>query len=384
MAGLLDLPVELLLRIVTLLGHDLKLYTDKERQSDLARLATTSSALCLVARTLLYGDVVNVRSAGRTFLLNRTLAENAELSALVRHLVAKSEIDFGHPSIVDLIRNSPNLASLALSSIYFTKQLSSAALYSALQAHTQLASFAYGYRGIDNDLSPIAPLLQSWPSLQHLVLDRVEAIPRGEDRSAVHRELRSWGQSPPYRLSSLSIANVRIPDTFGWPLPAFQWLFGATTTLTSLSLVTFDALFDLDQLFSLLSSRGGAKHLEQLLIRDFRDARDPDSSDRAPFDPNTLSAYFHSLTHLTLAENDEESTFVRPAPHFVLPPNLRLLVLYEELFLDWKLAHTVAAAPPPSFRKLKVVGPFPTDPDVKLLKHECEAHGILFEVQRMF
>ncbi|GAA5904060.1 hypothetical protein JCM6882_003814 [Rhodosporidiobolus microsporus] len=389
MVGILGLPDELLLRIVGLLGADLKVYSDRERQTDLARVATINSRFCLVAHTLLYGGAVNVRSAGRTFLLSRTLSSNDSLAALVRFFTAKSEIDFGHPVSLVKIIGATRLEAVTLSSIFFTKH-PTADLYTALQTHTQLSSFSYGFRGVDNPLSPIAPLLQSWPNLQHLDLDRVAALDRNAstDPLSKSRELRTWGPPPSYRLSSLAFSNCRTIDTVGWPLIAFKWLLGGTNALTSLSLVGFDGVFDLAQLFSLLSARGCDTSLERLTVRNFRDASHhshlPDFTLSSAFDPNALSTYFPALSYLSLANNDGETCFAVPKPCLRLPPSLRLLELHEDLFLEWKLARTVSEEIPTTFKKIKLVGPFPTDPDVKLLKEAAEDRGLLFEVERAF
>ncbi|GAA5820507.1 hypothetical protein JCM11251_003022 [Rhodosporidiobolus azoricus] len=385
MVGVLDLPDELLLRIVGLLGADLKTYSDRERQTDLARIAPVSTRFCLIAHTLLYGGQVNVRSAGRTFLLSRTLAEDDSLAALVRFFIAKSEIDFGHPvSLVKIIR-ATKLEALTLSSIFFTRH-PTADLYTSLQAHPQLSSFSYGYRGVDNPLSQITPLLQAWPNLRNLHLDRIAAFERG---SSPLKALTEWGPPPTYRLSSLSFNNCRTIDTVGWPLTAFKWLLGLTDSLSSLSLIGFDGDFDLVQLFSLLSSRSCDSTLTRLTIRNFGDSSDyshlPDHSWPSPLDPNIFATYFPSLSFLSLANNDGETCFATPTPSLRLPPSLRVLELHEDLFLDWKLLRTISDGDvPATFKKIKLLGPFPTDPDVKLLKEASEERGLLFEVERAF
>ncbi|GAA5975709.1 hypothetical protein JCM11641_005844 [Rhodosporidiobolus odoratus] len=360
--SLLDLPVELLLRIASLLGADLKVYTDKERQADLARIAPVNSTFCHVARTLLYGGVVNVRSAGRTFLLHQTLHSAPSLASLVRTLVAKSESDNGHLASLISILSLTRLTSATLSAVFFTSN-PPFELYTALQSHTQLRAFSYGYRGIDTPLAPIAPLLQLAPPYP-----------------SHPRPCRPMGAE------SLVISNCRIIDTPGWPLLAIKWLLGSTNCLASLTLVGFDGLFDLPQLFTLLTARHCAYTLEHLVIRNFRNAIefDPDFPP-PPFDPKTFPTFFPSLSSMSLGNNDDETCFASPTPSLVLPPSLRTLELYEDLFLDWRLLATIEEGRSPlALRNVKLVGPFPTDPDVKALKQACEERGMLFEVERTF
>ncbi|GAA5872847.1 hypothetical protein JCM8547_005718 [Rhodosporidiobolus lusitaniae] len=392
-----ELPNELLLKIFDDYQDDFR--SDRTRQSNLARLALVNSTFSSVAHTLLYGSrAVTVRSAGRTFLLARTLSSNPDLASVVKHFVARSEMDNGHlPSLVQIL-STAKLTSVTLSSVFFAKD-PPVELYSALQAQNELLSFSYGYHGLDSPLGPIAPLLQSWPALKNLTLAEIAAVRRDQSSFPFtpSRELRSWGPPPPYRLSSLSISNVRIINLVGWSLPAFEWLLGSMnspSSLTSLTLVEFDGLFDLAQLFSLLSSRGCSNALERLTIRNFRDATtqssfpieegQEDVEYAGAFDPNNLSAYFPSLRHLSLDNNDDETCFSTPHPHLLLPPSLRTIELYEDLFLTWNLLQTVEDGAPPSLGAARLVGPFASDPDVKQLKAACEKRGIAFRVERSF
>ncbi|BGP16565.1 hypothetical protein JCM10213_000523 [Rhodosporidiobolus nylandii] len=383
MIGVLDLPVELLIRIVQLLGWELKVYSDKERQTDLTRLAHVNRAFKLIADTLLYGGTVNVSSAGRTFLLACTLKTNETLAALVHTLVAKSVIDNGHPASLLQILQLTHLTSATLASVFFTKNQASFEMYSALQAQRRLESFAYGFHGVDTPLAPITPLLQSWPGLTSLTLDRVAPFDRGLDSLKRHAEVRGWGSPPSYKLKSLEISNCRSIDTVGWPLKAFKWLLGATDGLTSLTLVGFDAAFDLRELFALLAEQGCTSSLERLNIRNFSGDADLDL-DEPRFDPSSLSTLFPSLSFISLANDDGETCFLPPKPFLHLPPSVRILELHEDLFLDWHVLRTVEEGPPASFRKIKLVGPFPTDPDVRALRTACEERGLLLEVERTF
>lgn len=363
-----------------------------------AHLSTlqVNSTFSLVAHSLLYGSPsVSVRSGGRTFLLARTLSSNPSLASLVRTLVAKSENDQGHPESLVAILRSTTLASVTLSAVFFREVNSE--LYSALQAQQQLARFSYGFHGVSSPLADVAPLLQSWPNLTRLTLKHVGASSRDEQVGSLAsqaRTLRRWGPPPSYRLNSVEVHNCRIFELAGWPLATFDWLLGSSRhSLTSLTLIEFDALFSLDELFTLLTTSHSTSHtLQRLTIRNFRNSsstrisfHDDFSPDLPPpFDPNSLSIYFPSLTYLSLAQNDDETCFSTPRPSFLPPPQLVQLELYEDLFLLWGILRTVETGTGEALRRLRTVGPFASDPDVQELKRACGRRGIECEVKRSF
>ncbi|GAA5950729.1 hypothetical protein JCM21900_000495 [Sporobolomyces salmonicolor] len=383
MAGLLDLPPELLIGIFEELGSGLKVYTDKERQHDLTRVSSVHSVLCQAARSLLYGGSVNIRSAGRTFLLSQTLSINNDLTALVQTLVAKSENDAGHTlSLISILNHTPNLSALTLSAVFFKDPPTD--LYTALQAHTGLRTFSYGYRGFETPFENIVPLLPSFKHLKHLALDRICAIPPGRHPNSLltRRDIRKWGPPPSYRLESFRMQNCRSIDTPGWPLNALRWALGATDALRSLALVSFDGAASLQDFFALLAERGCTSSLEHLTISVYRDSLSPDPT---PFDPNSFAALFPALTHLSLMTNDDESSFSTPSPYLLLPSKLRILEMHDDLFHTWRLLEAIeTGGVPPSLRKIKLKGPFPTDPDVRALKWACQDRGVAFEVERAF
>jgi hypothetical protein len=184
-------------------------------------------------------------------------------------------------------------------------------------------------------------------------------------------------------------------DVVGWPLSAFDWLLATSqNSLTSLTLIDFDALFSLDELFTFLTSpsHGASDSLRRLTVRNYLDtspSTSPSFDDFSPlspraFDPNTLSTYFPSLTHLILAQNDNENCFSTPRPFLRLPPRLVELELYEDLFLEWRLLAAVEEGEGPALRRVRTVGPFASDPDVRELGRACERRGIECEVERSF
>jgi len=323
---------------------------------------------------------VTARSAGRTHLLAQSLLENPALAPFVRTLVL---MDTGHvASLITILECCHYLEDLTLSAVYFAKD-PPAILYIALQTHSQLRSFSYGYHGVETPFDSIFPLLSSFHHLKILRLDRVHAVaPDNTVSSFLRRDLPLWGAPPSYNLESLSITTWGSVDTVGWPLQALDWLLGKTTRLHSFEVVDFVSAGPLQGVFDLLASRGYTRSLEHLVIRDFQDST---SSEPDPVDPNTLPSLFPNLTHLSLMTNSDESSFRIPTPHLRLPPRLRHLSLDEDLFLLWRLLDTIQDdSLPTSFRYLRLRGPFPSDPDVRLLRSACSEKGIECEVVRAF
>ncbi|GAA6060931.1 hypothetical protein JCM10212_003839 [Sporobolomyces blumeae] len=378
------------------MGSNLTVYTAKERQTDLARMARVHPAVTVVANSLLYNGDVTVRSAGRTFLLSRTVVANPSLAAQISTVVAKSENDAGHvQSLIAILRACTHLSSLTLSAVFFVR--GPADLYTALQLHHRLRSFSYGHHGVENALESIVPLLTSFPNLKHLVLDRVAAIPPGRRPASplVQRDLKRWGPPPSYRLDHLSITTWRSIDTSGWPVEYLEWLLGSSDSLRAFEAVGFVSARPLPDVFNVLVSRGLDTTLERLAIRDFCDASSAESAWSTTsevdvvvvaLDPNSLATTFPNLVSLSLMTNaDDESTFRRPTPHLVLPRRLRSLQLDDDLFLEWNLLRTVQDPQlPTTFRTLRLRGPFPSDPDVKTLRRACHDKGMTCEVIRAF
>ncbi|GAA5835929.1 hypothetical protein JCM5353_003091 [Sporobolomyces roseus] len=332
---------------------------------------------------MLYGDSVTVRSAGRTHLLAESLVANFNLADFVRTLCAKAEMDTGHvPSLITILERCHHLESLSLSAVYFAKD-PPAKLYTTLQTHSQLRSFSYGFHGVESPFESIVPLLSSFRHLKILRLDRVNAMaPDRSVSSFVKRDLPMWGPPPRYDLEELSITTWRSFDTLGWPLQGLDWLLGRTTKLKSFEAIDYVSTAPLQGVFDLLNSRGCAESLQQLVVRDFQDST---STEPDPVDPNTLSSTFPRLTHLSLMTNSDESSFRIPTPYLRLPPRLRYLSLDEDLFLLWRLIDTIHDETlPTSFRYLRLRGPFPSDPDVRLLRSACLEKGIECEVVRAF
>ncbi|GAA5948159.1 hypothetical protein JCM3765_007133 [Sporobolomyces pararoseus] len=382
MFRLIDLPPELLIKIIEELRTDL--YTAKERQTDLARVAQIHPLTNEIARSMLYGGEVTARSAGRTHLLARSLICNPRISEFIRTLSFKSEMDSGHvESLIKILQICSNLENLSLSAVYLKS--APCDLYTSLQSHSQLRSFSYGFYGVESPLETIVPLLNSFLNLKHLNLDRIAAIPPGRspNSSQVKRDLRRWGPPPTYSLESISITNWRSFDTAGWPLEIFDWLFGSTkSSLRSFQLVDFVGATPLQSVCDFLVDRMSNSFLERLTIRDYQDGL---SLEPEPLDPNSLVATFPNLTQLSLMTNADESSFTTPTPHLLLPPQLRFLQLDDDLFLTWRLLEMVQAeSVPTSLKRIRLRGPFPSDGDVKALKRACGAKGIECEVVRAF
>ncbi|GAA5893547.1 uncharacterized protein JCM6883_003554 [Sporobolomyces salmoneus] len=381
MTGLLDLPPELLIRIIEEM-RSYWMYTAKERQTDLARIAQVHPITHAVAHSMLYGGDVTARSAGRTHLLARTLLDNQLIPSLIRTLSFKSEMDSGHvESLITILRNVPHLESLTLGAVYFKDPPSD--LYTAIQTHTQLRSFSYGFYSAESPFEKIVPLLNSFPNLKHLALDRVAPLQfSGPLLPPSKRGMGWWGPPPTYSLESISISDWRMIGSSGWPLEVLSWLFGSTKSSLRSFQIDFLGLTSLESIFEFLVDRSCTLALERLTIRDFQDLS---TLEPIPLDPNSLASTFPNLTHLFLMTNADESSFLTPTPHLLIPPNLQTLQVDDDLFLTWRLLEAVQAdSVPTSFKRLRLRGPFPSDPDVKALKRVCEAKGIVCEALRPF
>ncbi|GAA6050352.1 hypothetical protein JCM3770_002977 [Rhodotorula araucariae] len=389
MSALLDLPPELVLRIFQQLGPGSN-YTDKERQTDLARLAPVCKAFHAATIPLLYSDTVNVRSAGRTFLLARTLAAQADLAPLVHTLVAQCAIDMGHsPSVLALLQHTPKLACLTLDGVYLTSH-GSPEMRAALAAK-RLNSLTYGsVAGSTGGLVCLAPFLQTFTALEHLALRDVPVeVPadRWTAPPGAPATFRACGPAPAYTLRSFEWHNERRGlETRPWSLCAVEWALGATIALTSLTLVDFPATFALGTLFDALAARGCGTALRRLTVRQFEHrALSPlEPVPRGDVDPNELEAWFPALTHLALEDTPDAPNFAPPADGvFHPPPELRVLELHGGLHRPFGLAHTLEGAKG-ALGKIRLVGPYPTDPDVKELRWMCQEAGVLLEAARSF
>ncbi|BGP40451.1 hypothetical protein JCM10450v2_004433 [Rhodotorula kratochvilovae] len=389
MATLLDLPPELLLRIFQQFGSGSN-YTDKERQTDLARIAPVCKAFHAATIPLLYSDTVNVRSAGRTFLLARTLAAQPALAPLVHTLVAQSIIDSGHaPSVLALLRGTPNLASLTLGGVFLT--LHGSPEMRAALASKRLTSLSYGFSaGSSGGLVCLAPFLQAFTALEHLALRNVPVEAPAERWTAppgAPATFRALGPPPMYELRSFEVHNERGPvGTQPWSLRAVEWALGASSALTSLSLSDFPASFSLTELFDALAARGCGRTLRRLTLRQFehRARTRLVFVPRGMLDPNALGAWFPSLSHLVLEETPGAENFALPAEGVFRPPGeLRVLELHGGLHRAFALSRMLEGGKG-ALGKIRLVGPYPTDPDVKELRLVCEEAGVILEAARSF
>ncbi|TNY24786.1 hypothetical protein DMC30DRAFT_413021 [Rhodotorula diobovata] len=390
MTSLLDLPPELLLRVFQQLGES---NSDKERQRDLQRLAPVCKAFHATAVPLLYGDTVNVRSAGRTFLLSRTLAARPDLAVLVHSLAAHSTFDQGHgPSTVAVLRDTPNLVSLELGEPLL-QRLGTPAARAALAAK-RLTRFSYGFGAGATSLTELAPFLQGWNSLERLELHNVLIVRDSLDRlrSELERTTPAPEDPPLHSAPTYALRGVAVhfetslqplPTPPVWSLAAFNWVLGSTNALSSLVLVHTTSGVGLPALFDALVERGCGPTLRRLTIRRFTHV-DVQKGLAPPHavDPSALVQWFPSLSHLALEETPSAPNVLHPTPAFVPPPELRVLELHgDELHRGFQLARTLEAGGG-ALGKIRLVGPSPTSAEIKLLRWACEEKGVLLEVAR--
>ncbi|GAA6001481.1 uncharacterized protein JCM10292_006274 [Rhodotorula paludigena] len=398
MAALNLLPPEIVTRICALLGDELKVWSDKERQTDLSRLAPTCKALYFATVPLLYGGTVSLRSAGRTFLLARTLAEHADLRCLVHDLDLTAANDNGHPpsviALLDLLHDT--LDTLVFRPIYLTAA-GTPMLRAALLSCTSLRSFTYTNEPFGTSaLVCLAPFLQHWPQLVELTLRCVSVeVESGlwHPPPGVPRIFAECGPPPRYRLERLTLQGSSDP----WTLDATKWVLGATDALQDLIVHDWAAQFPAVDLLTQLVARGGGPALEQLAVRDYH-CVDPARSDRPSretdrMQPEDLATWFPNLTHYTLQDDCSDDGRRRAfasaqPPHFVPGPKLRVLSLYWPWDDGWELekllqAREADASVAPALEVIRLVKARPSDPIVRLLGILGERAGVRILVEWM-
>ncbi|BGP24988.1 hypothetical protein Rt10032_c09g3932 [Rhodotorula toruloides] len=377
MAGMLDLPCELLIQIFRDLGADLKVYSAKERQTDLARLAMVCRAFYAATVSLLYGDAVTCRSAGRTYLLDRSLLSNPDLRPLVRSLVMKSELDNGHvSSLTSILRQTPSLESLALASCFFEGDSRLSPLLPTLLSATHVQHFAYGFGSRLDRLVAIQRILPRWSQLRSLRLHRVDVqgLSRVEPR-------------PSYRLEAFTIDNTGalVPHhDYSCDLLDLDWLLGEPGRLESFALVQLDVRSNASALLRLLVERGHATTTSRLTIRQILTTLP--EPERSLLDPNALASLFPRLAYLELDETEYtgNATFASPEPYFEFPPTLRTLILQPPLDATFRLLQSLQSKRPLKLRKIKIIGAYPTAIEMQRLRQKCTELGIAFTVERSF
>ncbi|BGP32430.1 hypothetical protein JCM10296v2_004211 [Rhodotorula toruloides] len=378
MAGILDLPCELLIQILRDLGADLKVYSAKERQTDLARLATVCRAFHAATVPLLYGDAVTCRSAGRTYLLDRSLLANPDLRPLVRTLVMKSELDNGHiSSLTSILRHTPSLGSLALASCFFEGDSGFSPLLPTLLSATHIQHFAYGFGSRLDRLVAAQRILPRWTQLRSLRLHRVDP----QDLALVH-------PAPTYRLEEFSIDNsgaLLSQNAHSCSLNDLLWLVGLPGALKSFSLVRLALHSDASKLVTRFVEHGHAATLSRLTLRGIQSTLP--RVKRTLLDPNDLASLFPRLAYLDLADHDHdlgEHILEHPEPHFKIPSTLRTLVLHVPLDQYFFLLRSLERQRPTSLRSIKVIGAYPTSTHSRRLQSLCHDLAIAFEVERNF
>ncbi|GAA5944156.1 hypothetical protein JCM3775_001083 [Rhodotorula graminis] len=383
-----DLPPELLLKVFSQLGSGSS-YSDRERQRDLAGVAKVCRRFSELSIPLLYGDTIQVRSAGRQHCLARTLEADPALAASVHDLVVVPTADQAHaPSALVLLRSTPNLASLTLGEALFN-QLEASHMRDALAAKA-LKRFSFGFSAGESEttsLVDLAPLLVGWTVLEHLELHGVppDHRVRGVATAAQGPPAALVAVGPLYRLAHLEVHGVEGWHSRSfWSTAALDWVLGRSHALTSLALVDMTCGFALPALFDELVSRGCGSTLSHLALRRIRVAAH--ISPRL-LDPNDLGTWFPSLTHLSFQDEPRTPICAAPSPAFRPSSSLRVLELHgrwpkHDLNLVRMLEGNVETSDggQAALGKLKVVGLSPTNADVKELSAACRRHAIVFEL----
>ncbi|GAA5893680.1 hypothetical protein JCM8208_000857 [Rhodotorula glutinis] len=387
-----DLPPELLLKVFSQLGNGSS-YSDRERQRDLAGVAKVCRRFyATVIPVLLYGDTIQVRSAGRSHCLARTLEADPALAASVRDLVAAPCADQAHaPSALVLLRTTPNLVALTLGEALFHR-LDEPHMRAALAAKA-LRRFSFGFGNGEparTSVVELAPFLAGWTALEHLELHGVPPDDQVGRVAGAARGLAASGIVPPtYHLAHLEVHGVEgWHSRSAWSLGALDWVLGRSHALTSLALVNVTCGFALPTLFDELVCRGCASTLLRLTLR-----RIPSARHLSPrlFDPNDLGTWFPSLTHLSLQDEPRSPICAAPSPAFRPSSSLRVLELHGRwpkhgFNLMRMLEDDVETSDggQASLAKIKVVGLSPTNADVKELSAACRRRGIVFELAWSF
>ena len=338
---------------------------------------------------LLYGDTVNVRSAGRLHCLARTLEADPALAALVLDVVLLSAADQAHaPSAFVLLRATPNLASLELGEPLFLRL--DAPMRAELAAKA-LRRFSFGFgsgKSNTTSLVEIAPLLAGWTRLEHLELHDVYVAPRAHGAAALDPPAPD-AAAPAYALVRLEVHGPEYaPERAIWSFVGLNWLLGRSCALTALSLVDVTRAFPLPTLFDELVRRGCGSTLLRLALRGIAP-----SARLSPslLDPNDLASWFPSLTHLCLQDDQHLPSFAAPRPAYRPPSSLRVLELHGPFpKLDLNLVGMLEGnietfdGGPASLGKIRLVGTLPTSVHLSDLRAACQAHGIVVELSWTF
>ncbi|GAA5856068.1 hypothetical protein JCM9279_006495 [Rhodotorula babjevae] len=387
-----DLPPELLLKVFSQLGSGSS-YSDRERQRDLAGVAKVCRRFYAVSIPLLYGDSINVRSAGRLHCLGRTLEADPALAASVHDLVLLPTADQAHaPSALILLRTTPNLASLSLGAALF-QGLNTPHMRGALVVKA-LRRFSVGFGGggsASTSLDELVLYLVGWTQLEVLELHDVRVAPPAYGAVTLDRRLALLDPPAPdaalpaYDLVRLEVHGPECsPERTVWSFVGLKWLLGRSCALTALSLVDVTRAFPLPALFDELVRRGCGSTLRRLSIR--RTLLAPHLSPDL-IDPNDLASWFPSLTHLCLQDYEHLPSFAAPRPAYRPPSSLRVLELHGPFpKLDLNLVGMLVGniqtfdGGQASLGKIRLVGTLPTSVHLSELRAACQPLGVVVEL----
>ncbi|KAI5477345.1 hypothetical protein MNV49_006487 [Pseudohyphozyma bogoriensis] len=220
--GILSLPPELVLHILSLVGWENRTYNDRERQADLTQFALVHRWFVWPAQSLLFKSP-SLKNAGRGGLFDRTLSgpSGTSLADLVVGIKynCTTHQDTGHPDVLIRIleKTAKHLTGLSLAAVLFCHGEASERLLQAVMQAERVTTFTFGFGDFREGVR-IAPLLQRWERLEDLTLNfiRLDAV--------VPKSLDSPSK-PTYVLRSLSLSHVDIDSRV-----SVEWLLGSTKT----------------------------------------------------------------------------------------------------------------------------------------------------------
>ncbi|KAK4048341.1 hypothetical protein OIV83_004863 [Microbotryomycetes sp. JL201] len=239
MARIVDLPPELLIAIMSSIATlpDTAVYSDKERQRDLASFALVNKQMSEPASWLLYAGKATLRNAGRIASFARTLEHRPDLCRKLKTLDCRIVHDACHPGHLNRVLKLPDveLASLAIHETYFFHGPASVQMRELLLTHhagsmrsfTFVGSFRWFYE------AQISSLLKQWTGLEHLALE----FGTPQDRALESRP-NKHNAPPTYKLKTFRIT------CHDWCFRAgyLAWYLGQSAgELDSLSLAVIDS-----------------------------------------------------------------------------------------------------------------------------------------------
>ncbi|KAM0791197.1 hypothetical protein ACM66B_005679 [Microbotryomycetes sp. NB124-2] len=373
MALITHLPPELLIAIISSIATlpDTAVYSDKERQRDLASFALVSTQWSEPANWLLYAGKATLRNAGRIASFARTLEHRLDYARRLKTIDCRIAHDACHPGHLNRVLklSDVELKSLAIHETYFFHGPASTLMRDLLlqnqarsmRSFTFVGSFRWFYE------ARVWTLLQTWTGLQDLTLEFGTPQERAlESRPDKH-------VSPPtYKLKTFKIT------CHDWCLRSgyVSWYLG--------------------------NSAGRLHKLSLAVIDSWRtDVRPWSDNDLPLLEPylGTCSQFDFKVDRCSFDIVDKVLQLAPDLKHFRLDYSCssiesdqgQLTSLPCQLATIEIVGKTVAQRIgllgmdlPPTLRQVTLVGHFDSDPAAKHVQSACERQGIKCLVRPMF